>query len=141
MLALGLVESGLRFGDRPIAPLALLGFLRELAPALGLTLLPLTLKSTAASLAAFSLIFGAEDFTFARLTRGGSTLSPSRQVGMLRERSVRSGGASQHHARLRHRRGDNVGVVRLPRSALIEKVARAPGLQRRLHEGAAIARS
>ncbi|MCP1762394.1 hypothetical protein [Bradyrhizobium japonicum] len=44
MFALGLVEGSLGFGDRPIAPLALLGFLGKLAPALGLTLLPLPLK-------------------------------------------------------------------------------------------------
>src|SRR4051812_26886789 len=41
MFALGFVESSLRFGDRSIAPLALLGFLSELAPARCITPLPL----------------------------------------------------------------------------------------------------
>jgi len=36
-----------------------------------------------------------------------------REIGMLGEASVRSRRALEHHAWLRHRRGDHVGVVRL----------------------------
>jgi|UPI000576B800 hypothetical protein len=49
-----------------------------------------------------------------------------RQVGMLRKAPVRSCGAPEHCARLRHRRGNDVGVVRLLRSTLMKQVATAP---------------
>jgi hypothetical protein len=44
MVALGLVESRLRFGYRLVAPLALLGLGRELPPAIGFAPLPLLLE-------------------------------------------------------------------------------------------------
>src|SRR5215475_13453529 len=53
---------------------------------------------------------------------------------MLLERSVRSDRAPENDARLRHGRGDDIGVVTFTCDPLMEKVAlRAPCFQGRLH--------
>ncbi|RXH10671.1 hypothetical protein EAS54_31515 [Bradyrhizobium guangzhouense] len=138
MRPLGLLEIGLRLGDSLVAagavplasgfllaslgvPSALLlleilrGFARGLVVDLGRALRRLGLTPLGT--------FGA--FLFRQV---------GRQLGVLGETAGRADRTPQHHARLRHRDGDDVRVVCFTRGALMEEVAAgAPGLQRRLH--------
>ncbi|WP_157788461.1 hypothetical protein [Bradyrhizobium japonicum] len=143
MFALGFIECSLRLGDRSIATLALLGVLSEFAPARCVTLLPLPLEIDRGPADRFLADLRACGLLRLRSARVRMfDFLAGRQVGMLGEASVRSGGAPKHHARLRHRRGNGVGVVRLLRGALMKEVAtRAQASSAAFIDGAEIARS
>jgi hypothetical protein len=94
-------------------------------------------KSAAAFLASFSLIsgagrlFGSGRRLFFGLPPGLTAAEVGGQIGVLGEAPVRSRRPLEHHTRLGHRRGDDVGIVRFLGDALMEEIAAgAPRLQR-----------
>ena len=94
MLALGFVNCRLRLGDRFIATVALLRFLGKLPPALGLALPLLSLeidRSLPGRL--FADLRGRGLFGLRPARAGMFHLIAGGQVGMLREASIRPGGA------------------------------------------------
>ena len=138
MIAFGFIESRLGFSDRPFTPLAVLGLCGELRPALGLAPLLLPLKIQCSFPGSLFTDFRRRPIFRFRPPTFAATLGfvANGKIGMLCEATARSRRPPEDDARLSHRCGDHVRVVRLSGNALMKEVAtRAPSLQGRLHRG------